>query len=264
MFGDDSVNAGPRRAEHMVFLGVLRELCVDREHRDPFRIIEASDTRALNRLLARGRGRDAAFDRRVHRIVDRVREDGDAALVRFARQFDRVTGPLEVSRDEMRDAAARVAPEVRRAIGQAARHIARVARRQLPRTSRMMVAPGVSVEQRVEAIASRGVLRARRPLSAALVAADDRDSGAGGRRRRHHRGVPAAGAGGHGGGARSGGDAVVSRRRRARDWRARVWNGDDSARATRSSAPATAMSRPPRRTWRMIARSISMPGRRRS
>ena len=32
----------------------------------------------------------------------------------------------------MRDAAARVAPDVRRAIGQAARHIARVARRQLP------------------------------------------------------------------------------------------------------------------------------------
>ena len=92
----------------------------------PLRIIDASDTRALTRLLARGRGRDAAFDRRVQRIVDRVRVDGDSALVRFARQFDRLTGPLEVGRDEMRDAAARVAPDVRRAIGRAARHIARV------------------------------------------------------------------------------------------------------------------------------------------
>jgi histidinol dehydrogenase len=137
----------------------------------PLRIIEASDTRALNRLLARGRGRDAAFDRRVHRIVDRVRADGDRALVRFAGQFDRVSGPLEVSRDEMREAAARVAPDVRRAIGQAARHIARVARRQLPRTSRMTVAPGVSVEQRVEAIARVGcyVPGGRFPLPSSLL-----------------------------------------------------------------------------------------------
>jgi histidinol dehydrogenase len=135
------------------------------------RIIEASDARALNRLLVRARGRDAAFDRRVRRIVDRVREDGDVALRRFARRFDRVTGPLEVSRDEMREAAARVGPDVRRAIGQAARHIARVARQQLPRTSRMMVAPGVSVEQRVEAIACVGcyVPGGRFPLPSSLL-----------------------------------------------------------------------------------------------
>lgn len=137
----------------------------------PLRIIDASDTRALNRLLGRGHGRDAAFDRRVHRIVDRVRAGGDRALVRFARQFDRVTGPLEVSRAEMRDAAARVAPDVRRAIGQAARHIASVARRQLPKTSRTMVAPGVSVEQRVEALARVGcyVPGGRFPLPSSLL-----------------------------------------------------------------------------------------------
>jgi histidinol dehydrogenase len=135
------------------------------------RIIDASDTRALNRLLARGRGRDAAFDRRVHRIVDRVRVEGDSALVRFARQFDRLTGPLEVSRDEMRDAAARVAPDVRRAIGRAARHIARVARQQLPRSSRLMVAPGVSVEQRVAPLARVGcyVPGGRFPLPSSLL-----------------------------------------------------------------------------------------------
>ena len=137
----------------------------------PFRIIDASDTRAVNRLLAHGRGHDAAFDRRVHRIVDRVRGEGDSALGRFARQFDRVTGPLEVSQDEMQEAAARVAPEVRRAIRQAARHIARVARPQLPKTSRTRVAPGVSVEQRVEAIARVGcyVPGGRFPLPSSLL-----------------------------------------------------------------------------------------------
>ncbi|MEO8257587.1 MAG: histidinol dehydrogenase [Acidobacteriota bacterium] len=135
------------------------------------RIIESSDRRALNRLLADGGERDAAFDRRVRRIVDRVRRNGDAALVRFARQFDHLAGPLEVSRDEMLEAAARVAPDVRRAIGRAARQIARVARRQLPKTSRMVVAPGVSVEQRVEALARVGcyVPGGRFPLPSSLL-----------------------------------------------------------------------------------------------
>jgi histidinol dehydrogenase len=137
----------------------------------PLRIIEASDTRALNRLLAPGRGRDAAFDRRVHRIVDRVRTDGDRALVRFAQKFDRLAGPLEVGREEMHDGAARVAPDVRRAIREAARHVARVARRQLPKTTRTVVAPGVSVEQRVEAIARVGcyVPGGRFPLPSSLL-----------------------------------------------------------------------------------------------
>ena len=69
-----------------------------------FKIIEASDTRAVDRLLSGGRRQDRAFVRGVHRIVDRVREGGDRALVRFASRFDRVSGPLEVTGDQMRDA----------------------------------------------------------------------------------------------------------------------------------------------------------------
>jgi len=136
-----------------------------------FKIIEASDTRAVDRLLSAGRRQDRAFVRGVHRIVDRVREGGDRALGRFASRFDRVSGPLEVTGDQMRDAAARVPPDVRRAIGQAARHIARVARRQLPRTLRTVVAPGVSVEQRVEPLARVGCYApgGRFPLPSSLL-----------------------------------------------------------------------------------------------
>jgi histidinol dehydrogenase len=136
-----------------------------------FKIIDASDGRAVDRLLMRGRRQDRAFVRGVHRIVDRVREGGDRALARFAYRFDRVTGPLEVTGDQMRDAAARVAPDVRRAIGQAARHIARVARRQLPKTSRILVAPGVSVEQRVEPLERVGCYApgGRFPLPSSLL-----------------------------------------------------------------------------------------------
>jgi len=138
---------------------------------DLLRIIDAGDTVALDRLLTRSRGRDRALDQRVRAIVDRVRDQGDAALEGFARRFDRVTGPLEVSSEEMRDGAAQVAPDVRRAIRQAARAIALVARRQLPRSTRIAVAPGVTVEQRVEPLARVGcyVPGGRFPLPSSLL-----------------------------------------------------------------------------------------------
>jgi len=80
------------------------------------KIVEASDTRAFNRLLARREGDDRPFERRVQRIVDEVRTGGDRALARFAKEFDCVSGPLEVTRKEMREGAARVDPAVRQAI----------------------------------------------------------------------------------------------------------------------------------------------------
>ena len=136
-----------------------------------FRIIDARETRAVDRVLTRGRQADVALDRRVRRIVAGVRDGGDRALDRFARRFDHLTESIEVSRDEMRDAAARVPPDVRGAIRQAARHIARVAVRQLPRAVRITVAPGVVVEQRVEPLARVGcyVPGGRFPLPSSLL-----------------------------------------------------------------------------------------------
>jgi len=134
-------------------------------------IIDAADTAAVDRLLARGGRKDHAFDRRVRLIVDAVREGGDRALNRFARRFDRINGSIEVSRDEMRDLAARVPLDVARAIRQAARHIARIAKRQLPKTTRTTVLPGVTVEQRVEPLARVGcyVPGGRFPLPSSLL-----------------------------------------------------------------------------------------------
>jgi histidinol dehydrogenase len=135
------------------------------------RIIDASNTRALNRLLARDRRAGRAFDRRVRAIVDRVREGGDRALARFARRFDGAAPPLEVGLDEMHDRAARVPADVRRAIRQAARNIARVAFRQIPKHWDLEVAPGVLVEQRVEPLARVGcyVPGGRFPLPSSLL-----------------------------------------------------------------------------------------------
>jgi len=134
-------------------------------------IIEATSRRALEQFLARDRGADRAFERRVTAIVERVRAGGDTALLGFARRFDGVRPPLEVSIEEMRAAAASVPADVRRAIRQAARHIARVAGRQIPRGWAVEVASGVSVQQRVEPLARVGcyVPGGRFPLPSSLL-----------------------------------------------------------------------------------------------
>lgn len=144
---------------------------VRQEGRDGLRIIEARNQRQLSGLFRRDVRSDRTFERRVHGIVDRVRKGGDHALVGFARRFDGARGALEVSPDEIRVGAASVAPDVRRAIRQAARHIARVAFRQIPKHWDLSVAPGVSIEQRVEPIARVGcyVPGGRFPLPSSLL-----------------------------------------------------------------------------------------------
>jgi histidinol dehydrogenase len=135
------------------------------------KILDGSDARVVARLLAPVDGADRAFHRRVQGIVDGVRTGGDRALVRYAKAFDDVAAPLEVSAADMRAGAARAPADVRRAIHQAARHIARVAARQIPRGGRLQVAPGVSVEQRVEPLDRVGcyVPGGRFPLPSSLL-----------------------------------------------------------------------------------------------
>jgi histidinol dehydrogenase len=135
------------------------------------RIIEAKNRRAVDALLTRDSRADVAFEKRVREIVNGVRRGGDRALSRFAERFDGATEPLEVSKAEMRDYASLVAPDVRQAIRTAARHIARVAARQIPKHWDLSVVPGVSVEQRVEPLARVGcyVPGGRFPLPSSLL-----------------------------------------------------------------------------------------------
>src|SRR6185295_9707254 len=120
------------------------------------RIIEAGNARAINRLLNPAAGTDRAFERRVQTIVDRVRAGGDRTLNAYARRFDGAAGALEIPPSTIRAGAARVEPAVRRALAQAARNIARVAFKQIPRHVDVGVAAGVTIEQRVEPLARVG------------------------------------------------------------------------------------------------------------
>ena len=135
------------------------------------RIIDARNKRAIERLIAPPSREDRAHEGRVRAIIDAVRADGDRALARYARRFDGVGPPFEISAAEIRAGATRVDPVVRRALAQAASHIARVAFRQIPRHWDLDVAPGVSIEQRVEPLASVGcyVPGGRFPLPSSLL-----------------------------------------------------------------------------------------------
>src|SRR2546427_4753524 len=134
-------------------------------------IVPATNRRAVASLLAPGRTRDAATDRAVRQIVDRVRRRGDRALLAYARRFDALSEPLEITRDEMQAAVRQVPAGVRRAIRQAARNIRSVARRQVPRGWRMRVAAGITVEQRVIPLDRVGcyVPGGRYPLPSSLL-----------------------------------------------------------------------------------------------
>jgi histidinol dehydrogenase len=135
------------------------------------RIVESSNRRAVAALLAPERARDIATDRRVAEIVEAVRRDGDRALLRYARKFDRLDAAIEISPDEMREGAATVPRTVRTAIRTAARNIRTVARRQVPRGWRARVVAGISVEQRIVPLDRVGcyVPGGRYPLPSSLL-----------------------------------------------------------------------------------------------
>jgi histidinol dehydrogenase len=134
-------------------------------------VVEARNVRAVAKLLSPERRRDAATARRVATIVSDVRRQGDRALMRYAKKFDRLDQPIEISRDEMKAAAAEVPRDVRAALRTAARHIRTVARRQVPKGWRVTPAPGIVVEQRVRPLDHVGcyVPGGRYPLPSSLL-----------------------------------------------------------------------------------------------
>jgi histidinol dehydrogenase len=135
------------------------------------RIIQSTNRRAVAALLERRARRDPAIARRVARIVERVRTQGDSALLQYARRFDGLASTIEVTPAEMRTAAHRVAPDVRRAIAAAAKNIRQVASAQVPHPRVVEPVPGVRIQQRVTALERVGcyVPGGRYPLPSSLL-----------------------------------------------------------------------------------------------
>lgn len=135
------------------------------------RILKTSDTAAIDALVAQDATRDPKLVRAVARIVSGVREHGDEALVSYARRFDALSEPLEITPDEILAGASRVPRHVRRAIAAAARSLQRVSARQVPKPFTVTPTRGVSIEQRVAPLERIGcyVPAGRYPLPSSLL-----------------------------------------------------------------------------------------------
>ena len=135
------------------------------------KILTSTHEKAVARLLNPAAAGDRKTTAAVAKIVAAVRARGDAALIEYARRFDRLDDDLEVSQEEIEELAVRVPPKVRAAIAAAAARIERVARRQRPRGWTLRTAPGVTVEQRVTPLDRVGcyVPGGRYPLPSSLL-----------------------------------------------------------------------------------------------
>ena len=135
------------------------------------RIIKSSRRRAVGRLIDRKQETDPAIARRVAQIVAAVRRTGDPAVLGYAKQFDRLSEPIEVTADEIQQGLRAVDPELRTALRAAARNIRRIARRQVPRGWRTTVRDGVEIEQQVTPLDRVGcyVPAGRYPLPSSLL-----------------------------------------------------------------------------------------------
>lgn len=94
----------------------------------------------------------------VRAILERVRTEGDAALLDFARRFDRVElESLEVPRSAWERALAGLSPDVREGLERAAANIRRFHEAQIPPDVLLEVEPGVVLGRRAVPLARVGV-----------------------------------------------------------------------------------------------------------
>jgi histidinol dehydrogenase len=109
----------------------------------------ALDTPGQRAALARpAQSRAASLRSGVEEIVARVRMDGDAALREFSARFDRCTiDAIEVTEQEFLDAEAKLAPELKAAIDEAATRIDAFHRAAAPQPVALETAKGVRVER---------------------------------------------------------------------------------------------------------------------
>jgi histidinol dehydrogenase len=109
-------------------------------------------------LLDRSFSSDPRVAATVAKQLAEVRAEGDTALLRFARELDRVSlEALEVPRAELERALSTLDPVVRRGLERAAKNLELVARASLPAPSEVEVEPGLIVGRRADPFERVGV-----------------------------------------------------------------------------------------------------------
>ncbi|MFL7033719.1 histidinol dehydrogenase [Vibrio lentus] len=94
----------------------------------------------------------------VSDVIAKVRNEGDAALKELTEKFDGVTPEsIRVRSEEIEDACARLTPEMKQALEQAYRNIAKFHEAQKPQPIKVETQPGVVCEQVTRAINTVGL-----------------------------------------------------------------------------------------------------------
>ncbi|MEZ8695651.1 histidinol dehydrogenase [Vibrio lentus] len=94
----------------------------------------------------------------VSGVIAKVRNEGDAALKELTEKFDGVTPEsIRVRSEEIEEACARLTPEMKQALEQAYRNIAKFHEAQKPQTIKVETQPGVVCEQVTRAINTVGL-----------------------------------------------------------------------------------------------------------
>jgi len=113
-------------------------------------ILHSTDQRQIARLLEGRRARLEEAEAVAHRILADVRRNGDAALVRLTRRFEKIDlrkVGFTVSEEEIHVAYKQAAPDLRQALRLATKNIRATAQRQLPRPWRASNGAGVELSQ---------------------------------------------------------------------------------------------------------------------
>ena len=149
--------------------------------RGPLAGLSASDRLAI---VDRSSTTDPTVRSRTTAIIDRVRAEGDAALLAFARDFDRVELPaIEVPRATWEAALDSLNPALRAVLERSARNIATVHQAFRPVATECAPEPGIRIGRRPDPLARVGIYapggRAAYPSSLLMGAIPARVAGVG-------------------------------------------------------------------------------------
>jgi histidinol dehydrogenase len=144
--------------------------------------VAALDDTARAALFQRDTSTDDSIRERTRSVITRVRRDGDAALLDYAREFDGASlSALEVPRAEWEAALTALDPALRRAIERAAANIRRVHEAFRPEAREVTTADGAVIGRRPDPLGRVGVYapggRATYPSSLLMGAVPARVAG---------------------------------------------------------------------------------------
>jgi histidinol dehydrogenase len=116
------------------------------------------DDQDIRQIIRRPQVQRSELEGSVRRILEAVRNRGDAALIQFAASYDKAEiSRILVSPEEIAEAVSRTAPDLRMAIRRAAKNIRTFHAAQMPPEEDMQVEPGVRCWRRLRPIERVGL-----------------------------------------------------------------------------------------------------------